>query len=253
MKKIGFEIVGASTLIAVICTALTGCHSKGDDVLINRDAIISELTTRLTSKMKDPSSVQFRNITLYPTTLESKDGKKLPLQVAVCGEVNRTVNGDGSEYNPFISTDTLTISEGVPTLAHSRWWTVMINSAPRGGGYFEEVAADVCQNETRPPREYKSSAVTPAKNLTQNPVIEIPSTNQRVENSSDVLDRCFMAGKSFATVYISDMARYSSGGLMPSTLMQEGCSREGASAPNPQSCISQCELGFKKVAREALK
>lgn len=72
------------------------------------------------------------------------------------------------------------------------------------------------------------------------------------ELSEDELTSCFIAGESSATVYLSDVVKYSSGGLMPSTVMAKACERKGGATINPQSCIEQCELGFRKVARDAL-
>lgn len=71
--------------------------------------------------------------------------------------------------------------------------------------------------------------------------------------SESELDSCFIAGESAATVYVSDIVKYSSGGLMPSTVMEKACDRKGAETINTKLCIQQCELGFRKVARDALK
>lgn len=70
--------------------------------------------------------------------------------------------------------------------------------------------------------------------------------------SEDQLLSCFISGESAATTYISDMAKYASGGLMPSTVMEKGCERKGNETANPKACIDSCEMGFRKIAKDVL-
>jgi hypothetical protein len=71
--------------------------------------------------------------------------------------------------------------------------------------------------------------------------------------SEDELNSCFISGKSAAVVYFSDVVKYSSNGLMSSTVMAQACEQKGASTINSKSCIKQCELGFRMVAEGVLK
>lgn len=70
--------------------------------------------------------------------------------------------------------------------------------------------------------------------------------------SEGELDSCFISGESAATAYISDMAKYASSGLMPSTVMEKGCERKGNETANPKACIDSCEMGFRKIAKDVL-
>lgn len=206
---------------------------------VDKTAITKELKEMLSSKMNDPKSVEFQSVKFYPETFPEHGVIKLPQQVAICGEVNQDGKNLGP-FRPFISTASVINSEGVVKLNRTASYTVVIKPDEiQHQGYFVGVESDVCNNNPKPPR----SALT-----------SIPSKEmQNAALSEDELTSCFIAGESAATVYLSDMVKYSSGGLMPSTVMAKACESKGASTSNPQSCVEQCELGFRKVARDALK
>lgn len=231
--KINIVVAGAPSLVMLaMLLGLTGCSSKQEAAVFDKEAAIAELKTNLSSHLNDPELVQFRNVKFYPETLQNNLIKSFPQQIAICGEVNRDNHRNSSEFTPFLSMDVLVVSDGVVKLEHKSSHLGMIK--PNGGqtARFDEVSADVCQNAAKPPRKLDM-----AMNATL---------------SESELDSCFIAGESAATVYISDMAKYASGGLMPSTVMEKGCERKGNETSDPKTCIEKCELGFRKVAKDVL-
>ena len=229
--KVNIVVAGAPSLIMLaMLLGLTGCSSKQEAAVFDKEAAIAELKTNLSSHLNDPESVQFRNIKFYPETLQNNLIKSFPQQIAICGEVNRDNHRNSAEFTPFISTDALVVSDGIVKLEHKSVYHALIRPERVDADYFDGVSTDVCQNETKPPRELEMHATL----------------------SESELDSCFIAGESAATVYISDMAKYASGGLMPSTVMEEACIKKGATTDNRRSCLEQCELGFRKVAKDVL-
>lgn len=223
-------VAGTPLIMLSMFLGLTGCSSKQEAAVFDKEAAIAELKTNLSSHLNEPESVQFRNVKFYPGTLPNNLIKSFPQQVAICGEVNRDSHRSSADFTPFISTDSLVVSDGKIKLEHKSVYHALIRPQGVDADYFDGVSADVCQNETKPPRKLEMHATL----------------------SESELDSCFIAGESAATVYISDMAKYASGGLMPSTVMEEACIKKGATTDNPRSCLEQCELGFRKVAKDIL-
>lgn len=73
------------------------------------------------------------------------------------------------------------------------------------------------------------------------------------KNSEEILNSCFVAGKALATVYLGNMAAAAASDLMPSRVMRAGCDEKAVGTPDAASCVYQCELGFRSIARAALR
>lgn len=69
----------------------------------------------------------------------------------------------------------------------------------------------------------------------------------------DAANSCFLAGQSLATVYLANISGAANNDLMPSQLMEEGCSGKAQLALNKGKCIYNCKLGFRRIAKEFLK
>lgn len=207
---------------------------------IDKASIIKELKEMLSSKMNAPNSVEFQNVRFYPEMIPDHGVIRLPQQVAICGEVNQNGDKNVGPFRPFISTASVINSDGVVKLNRTDLYlTVLKPDEIQHQDYFVGVEADVCNNNPKPPRSVLKSS--PSKEM------------QNATLSEDELTSCFIAGESAATVYLSDVVKYSSSGLMPSTVMAKACESKGTTTLNPKSCVEQCELGFRKVARDALK
>lgn len=85
------------------------------------------------------------------------------------------------------------------------------------------------------------------------PLLSTPAAKVDTKLDSAILNSCFLAGKSAATVYLANFLELAKKDILPSDVMNEGCARKGATTSNPKECIYNCELGFKATARNALK
>ena len=150
MNKISFKHVVVPALLVVTCTALTGCNSKSNDGAANKSLIIPALQAQLTSSLKDPSSVQFRNESFYQTTIEHKDGK-VPSTVAVCGEINaKNSYGAYVGFRRYFSMGIATMTgDGLnPQYKDSFFSIIDNNDNPVTHAGFEKNYAEYCQNKT---------------------------------------------------------------------------------------------------------
>lgn len=78
---------------------------------------------------------------------------------------------------------------------------------------------------------------------------ERPTTS----NSDDVLNSCFLGGKSLAAVYLANATTTVAADLLPSSIMREGCAQKAGETSDPRGCIHACELGFRKEVKDELR
>lgn len=152
-----FRQIAMTIAVAVVVATVAGCNSESDrDGGIKREVFAPKLRELIAANLKDPSSAQFRNEQFYRSVAITKDGKILPANVTLCGEINaKNSYGAYSGFHRFISTAPVTIDGKEIDMSEGRKQTfeqdIEDDSSEGRKQLFEKLSVMFCQNnEIRP-------------------------------------------------------------------------------------------------------
>lgn len=144
--------------------------------------------------------------------------------------------------------DVLAKKVSYSSLVKYRWIIALVAAVIAIGGL---VMSNI---ENTRKREAEGKQLAPTVNVA--PVAPPQSLSSHAVPSQakeDSDNRCFIYGKSVATVYLANVETMARENLMASTVMEEGCSRESANSFDKASCVHYCGLGFKSMVKGLLK
>lgn len=101
---------------------------------------------------------------------------------------------------------------------------------------------------------YATAVAIPSTWQSKNPPPKSATAPKAATKNSDAaLDSCFITGKLAAEVYITNFVEMATNDYLATDLMRDVCAKKGETAPDQNSCVNTCVLGFKAAARKALK